>query len=460
MRNALRTMTMALAAALAWAGNPAPAAAATLDVGPGAAFARIEDAVAKAKPGDTIAVRPRGGGAAYERVALLMRTPGLTIRGLAEPGRHVKIDGTGYDYSGAGSVPRAIVQFDRGADGCVLEGFELTGAHNASHNGAGVRINQANAVTIRNCAIHGNDMGAMSNGALKDKTARAQRFEYCRVFGNGDKAAAGYNHNFYLGGTSVTLHGCEVFAPTTGHNVKSRAHLNLIEYCYIHDSANRELDLVDAQGNTDAPESHSLLLGNVIVKAAPIEGNRTVIHFGQDGGKDHRGTISLIHNTIVTPYIAPVVELSAPGASAELYNNLIWGADANQRNQTLLAARAGARIDGVRGAGNWIDTTFVLPKEAAFEAPAGAKARVEGLLRKGDDGRLLVPAAGKGSPVDGGVTLARIPWKADFSAPNASGGGAKLPELEEYRAPCKVEPRKITGPPDCGAYEAAGTRAR
>jgi hypothetical protein len=45
-----------------------------------------------------------------------------------------------------------------------LEGFELNGAHNATHNGAAVRINQANGVTIRDCLIHHSDMGIMSNG--------------------------------------------------------------------------------------------------------------------------------------------------------------------------------------------------------------------------------------------------------------------------------------------------------
>jgi len=32
-----------------------------------------------------------------------------------------------------------------------------------------------------------------------------------------------------------------------------------------------------------------------------------VIHFGQDGGKEHNGILWLVHNTIVTPFISPVV---------------------------------------------------------------------------------------------------------------------------------------------------------
>ena len=149
--------------------------------------------------------------------------------------------------------------------------------------------------------------------------------EFCEIHHNGDPADPGYNHNLYLGGTSVTLRACEVHSSLTGHNVKSRAHHNRVEYCYIHDSANREFDLVDA-ADTAQPDSHAVLLGNIIVKDPNCGGNRSVIHFGQDGGKEHDGTLHLVFNTIVTPFMSPVVELSAPKAKAQLTGNLVWDA--------------------------------------------------------------------------------------------------------------------------------------
>ena len=115
-----------------------------------------------------------------------------------------------------------------------------------------------------------------------------------------------------------------------------------MQYCYIHDSANREFDLVDAD-DTAQPDSHALLLGNIIVKDPKCEGNRSVIHFGQDGGKDRDGTLYLYFNTIVTPFIAPVVELSAPKAKAELVGNLVSNGDAKQSNQQVAAVRGGAQ---------------------------------------------------------------------------------------------------------------------
>ena len=277
--------------------------AAELTVGPGKPFQRIEDALAKAQNGDTILVSALCRRRSLRESGGVRRQEPHHLQG--RPASAWPLSGKDFDYSGRGSIPRAIFQFSPGADGCVLDGFDLSGAHNDSHNGAGVRINQANDVTIRNCRIHGNDMGIMSNGDGTPKTAAGQLIESCLIYSNGDKADPGYNHNLYLGGTSVTLLGCEVHSSLTGHNVKSRAHLTVVAGCYIHDSANREFDLVDAKGDTTVPGSNALLAGNIIIKAAKCEGNKGVIHFGQDGGNEHDGTITLLNNTIVTPlYLA------------------------------------------------------------------------------------------------------------------------------------------------------------
>jgi hypothetical protein len=455
--------SIALAALLAF-GAPAPAG--TLEVGQGKPFARIQDALAGAKPGDEILVHPLPDGKPYQKEALLVRTPRLSFRAkIGAKGERVRIDGSGFDYSGAGRVPRAIFQFDPGADGCLVEGFELTGARNESSNGAGIRINQASDVTIRSCEIHGCDMGAMSNGEAGKGTARNQRFELCLVRENGNKGDPGYNHNFYLGGTSVTLRGCEVRGATTGHDFKSRAHLNWIECCYIHDSANRELDLVDTAGNTDIPGSHTVLLGNIIVKAKDMSGNRTVIHFGQDGGKDHQGTLWLAHNTIVTPYIAPVVELSAPGAGAVLENNIVWDSAAGQRGQVLVAARGGAKLDAARGSHNWIGPHFSLPAGAGFAAGnlvAAAKEDPPFVDPGRGDFRLR---AVKGCRlIDAGIAWDKLglpprpgPEEPKGGPEDAKGRPEKSKariEFLEYRHPLGAEARRADGKPDLGAYEA------
>ena len=139
-------------------------------------------------------------------------------------GERVRIDAAGFHYTGAGEVPRAIDQFNPGADGGTLEGFELFGARNDSYNGAGARVNQASRVTVRDCEIHHNDMGIMPNGDAARGSCALLRIESCLIHHNGSDKHPGYNHNLYLGGTSVILRACEVHSRTTGHNVKSRAH--------------------------------------------------------------------------------------------------------------------------------------------------------------------------------------------------------------------------------------------
>jgi hypothetical protein len=365
--NVIKIGIIAILSSISIALSLDPSWAKTLEVGDGKPFARIEDANAAAQPGDVILVHPLEKDRPYEKTAVLVQKKNLVFRAAPAKGKErIQISGKGFDYSGSGSTPRAIFQFNRGADDCVLEGFELFGAHNESHNGAGVRINQANRTTLRNCSIHDSDMGVMSNGDGTSNTAADQRMELCDIHHNGDPAESGQNHNLYLGGTSVTLSFCEIYSSLTGHNLKSRAHQIWVQYCFIHDSANRELDLVDA-GDTAKPESHALLLGNIIVKDPKGEGNRGVIHFGQDGGKGRDGTLYLYFNTLVTPFVAPVVELSAPKAKAELVGNLISNSGAKQSGQQVASVRGGAEIRNLSGRENFFAGGFVLPKDAAIK---------------------------------------------------------------------------------------------
>jgi hypothetical protein len=430
-----------LVSGFAWAAN--------LEVGPGKPFARIEEANAKAQPGDVILVYPRAGGQPYEKTAVYVRQKNLTFRAVpGEGSRWVRISGKGFDYSGRGSTPRAIFQFNPGADGCVLEGFELTEAHNASHNGAGVRINQANRVTVRNCSIHDNDMGIMSNGDGTPTAGVDQRIEHCEIHHNGDRSDPGFNHNLYLGGTSVTLSFCEIHNSLTGHNVKSRAHHTRVQYCYVHHSANREFDLVDSEA-TVWPESHAVLVGNLIVKDPQSRGNRTVIHFGQDGGKDHNGRLYLVFNTIVTPFIAPIVELSAPGAGAYLVGNLISDGGIRQANQKIVEVRGGAKMENVAGMHNWFSGGFAAPTGTNLDLPTNLFQRADAPLfvnPGGHDYRLTQAAAklAAGPPSIGQVELPPVP-------------GAEEAEREtllawQYRHPAGKMQREKEDRPILGAY--------
>jgi hypothetical protein len=433
---------------------PLAARAATLEVGPGKPFTRIEEANAKAQPGDVILVYPRGDGRPYEQAAVYVRQPNLTFRAVPARGtRWVTISGEGFDYSGDGGTPRAIFQFNRGTDHCTLEGFELTAGRNASHNGAGVRINQANHVLVRNCAIHDNDMGIMSNGDRTASAAVNQRIEYCRIYHNGHLANSGYSHNLYLGGTSVILRFCEVSASLSGSNVKSRAHHTRVEYCYVHHSSNREFDLVD-DDDTARPQSHAVLLGNVIVKDPQCAGNHAVIHFGQDGGREHDGTLYLAFNTIVTPFIAPVVDLSAPKAKTALLGNLVSDGGERQNNQVLVNARMGASLAGVTGGQNWLSGGFAPASGTKLDAASNVFRRADFPLFVGPAGHdyRLVPQAFPAATSRLSAEAIDLP-----PVPGVPKAEAELPLVWQYRHPAAREKRPVEHGLTLGAYARAGT---
>ena len=427
-----------------------------LMVGPGKTYAAIEDAYADAVAGDAILVFPQDGGAPYSDPALQVHKSGISFRGVVGPGgERVKLSGAGFNYTGAGSTPRAVFQFNDDADGCSVAGFEILEAHNDSYNGAAVRINKANDITVRNCEIHDCDMGMMSNGDGTLSSSANQRIERCLIHHNGNLSDPGYNHNLYLGGTSVTLSACEVHSSLTGHNVKSRAHFNRIEYCYVHDSANREFDLVDA-AETAFPGSHSVLIGNVIVKDPACPGNRGVIHFGQDGGGEHNGTLYLVNDTVVTPFITPVVTLSATGAGAAIYNAVVWDTGSFQSGQQLVGTAGGAQLASVSGGSLWLSAgmsiaagTTIPPADVytaqsgetpPFTDPANAdrslcdfhlSAAGTHMVDMGLDWDSIAIPTGPGQPVVSGIPFA-------------------------YRIPLSRELRRDSGPPDLGAYAWGG----
>ena len=417
----------------------------TLEVGPGKRFTRIEEANDNANPNDLILIHPRTNNRPYDKVAVFVLKKNLTFKAMPlASNKKVVLTGKGFEYSGKGSTPRALFQFNKGADNCTLEGFELTEAHNKTHNGAGVRINQANHVTIRNCNIHNNDMGIMSNGDGTQKTALNQVIENCVIHNNGSHKKPGYNHNLYLGGTSVTLRFCDIHHSLTGHNVKSRAHHTRVLYSYIHDSANREFDLVDAK-DTEKKNSHAVLMGNVIVKAPKCKGNRGVIHFGQDGNRKHNGTIFLVHNTIVTPFISPILVLSTKKAKGIFIGNFVSDGGTKQSGQRIAGGHKQGNTANVSGTHNWFDRGFVLQKDTALSSKKNYFSQhitSPFVNQKKHDYRPK-------KPLKKGISLKSIKY------PLCPGDlrRLKLPLAWEYVHPANSKKRKMGKLPTLGAHE-------
>jgi|GEM_PF-1065224 len=327
-----------------------------LQVGPGRIYESITKAVEVAQPGDVIAVYPSLN--SYPGTQVSINKANLTIEGMGP--RPIRIVGDNFNYDGVGSTPRAVFQLNSSGNGFTLKNFDISGAHNDSFNGAGVRINAANNVTITHCLIHGNDMGIMSNGLVKNEHAgENQVIDHCTIFSNGTNKEPGQNHNLYLGGTSVTMQYCNVYGSTTGHNFKSRAHFNLIKYCQIHDASNRELDLVEAW-DTERPNSNTVLIGNIIIKDPNCQGNRGVIHFGAEKGT-HVGTLYLFNNIITTYFSTPLIMLDSTKTNCVVDGNILTSTAPG--NHYLFDLEQSADISQVSGSNNWASSEINLPKQ-------------------------------------------------------------------------------------------------
>jgi len=341
---------------LLWTVVQLPAVAATYEVGAGQAYTTLAG-LPSLSPGDVVEIHP----GTYNEVkrwrdAGTLASP-ITIRGLGTT-RPV-IDATGFTVDGASPNPRAVFQIE--ASNIVIQHLEFINARNGN-NGAAVRVTGSAAtttgVTISDCRLDSCDMGFM-NDSCDQITLSA-----CEIDGNGTAANSGYSHNLYLNGGATTLQGCYIHDALYGQNVKSRGHFTALLYCWIADSQDGEVGLVDSPGETASADSNAVLLGNVIISKDRGAGwnDQRFILFGQDEGGAHSGTIYVINNTCIAGAATNTFLWSNwPSAVIVAENNIFTGSDI-----VLNPASTGP----ASGSGCWM-TSGAVP-------PAGFSASVQG----------------------------------------------------------------------------------
>lgn len=419
--------------------------AADVVIGAGRGFLRIEDGLSALKAGDTLLIYPRSDGKPYEQVAIRITEPDITVR--SAPGTTVALDGTGKLYTGTGAVPRAIIEFAPDAHGGRVENLQLTNARNREGNAAGVRIDAADNVTIVNCVISGNDMGIMSNGS--HDRMRGLVIRDCHIHGNGAPDGRGSSHNCDLGGADARLIGCRIEGSVDGHNLKSRTRSLLVEGCIIRHSANRECDVVDAEGVTDRPGGIVLFVGCVIVKDPECAGDRGVIHVGQDAGGDRAGTCWLVHCTIIHPFANAVVELSAPGADVALLNTVVADPTGGGHGRALVQRIGTGSPTPTFLGGCWLPYGHDVPPTAK-EVTVGAFNAHPPLRDPAGDWRLAPTAE---APFrGGGLDLAAAPLPVatlDADHPLRQ----RPPVLPEPQLGGGSRERQTKAPTDLGAFE-------
>ena len=427
-------------AALATLAGVVATPAAEISVGPGRGLMRIEDAMPLAKAGDTIVVHARADGQPYARTALRLDLPGLTLRGMPDSsGKRPVLDGTGAAF--ASGDPRAIVVIGPEAEGASVAGLHVVGS-GAPDGPTGIHIAGADRVTITGCEITACEVGVISDGTAD--TARELLISDCRIHHN-------RTDNVRLGGGGGRVVGCEIHHALTGSNLVSRAHRTVLEASWLHDAAAAEIDLLDEAGVSDRAGGLMLVLGCVLAKHPDCPGERAVIRCGQDRGGDRGGTLYLAHTTVVTPYAAPVVDLSAPGAQAAFANCIVADPSGGGPGRTLVA-RSGDPVEPGWAGGLWLAHGYPAPRGASDITSGGYGDQPPFIDVATGDLRLKADA---GAPfVDRALPLAQLPLPVGALASDHPLR-KRPPHLLGYRAGQRSEVRAVVGDGlDLGAYEA------
>ncbi len=370
------------------------ACASTLQVAPGMSHPTLSSALRSARSGDVIEVSA----VIYKDEYVTIFQDDLTVKGVGGVAHLKWVNGFIPNRKGILLISGSRV---------TLENLELSGARVEDGNGAGIRVEPKSSVTIRNCYIHDNENGILS-GSDRVSSVLIENTEFDRN-GNG----TGQTHNIYIGAIdSFTLRYSYSHRAHIGHNVKSRARKNFIEYNRIMDEADG-----DSSYLIDIPNGgETYIIGNVLQKNRKAD-NHTLISYGAEGfGRTDWATrLYVINNTLVSDYGPNTVFLSARAgtSTAVVMNNIFSG--------------PGKLTAGKDGGSFWNFTTNLkVVGDPGFQSVAEYDYRLT-------------------SAVAGAIDRGTAPGNAD---------NVSLLQASQYVHPSKSAPRSIVGPAiDIGAYE-------
>ncbi len=159
-------------------------------------------------------------------------------------------------------------------ENCRVENIEFANARVPDRNGAGIRQEGCNLL-VTNCSFIGNEMGILGGNYSPCKVV----IEHCVFKNNGSSANPGFQHNIYINhiDTLIFRYNRTTDAIAEGHELKSRAHFNLIAYNYIgniESNDSRNIDLPN--GGT------SIVIGNVIEQGSTSV-NSNLLGYGLEG---------------------------------------------------------------------------------------------------------------------------------------------------------------------------------
>lgn len=219
--------------------------ASTLRVGAGQRFARIADALAEARDGDTVAI---AAGDHRGDVAVLLHRR-LRIVGMASAdGRPPRLIADGRHAEG-----KAIWVLRNGD--FQIENLHFEGARVPDRNGAGIRFERGR-LRLRGCSFRDNQ-----NGVLTGNDGDAELDIADCEFADAPPQVGSLPHLLYVGRIKrLTLRHSRFANGFEGHLVKSRARQSLIEHNELDDGPKgRSSYVLDLPNGGDARVAHNRL---------------------------------------------------------------------------------------------------------------------------------------------------------------------------------------------------------
>jgi hypothetical protein len=294
-----------------------------LTVGPGKQFATVRAAAAAAQSGDTIHISAGD----YRADVATWSASNLTICGV---GGRARLLADGAQEGGKG------IWVIRGSDTTVVN-VEFHGAKVPDQNGAGIRQEGRN-LTLRSAGFFDNENGILTNDD-SGSTITIESSEFARN-GFGD----GYTHNIYVGKIGrLNVRLSYFHEAKIGHQLKTRARENVIEYSYFMDGPNGTSSYLLNFDNG----GRAVVRGNLLQKGPRADNSTLISHYSNAWGAEYN-SLTLEHNTLVSTYPGGRFIDVNTGAAVSLAGNVFAGTNAptlvsggvvtNQQNLTVAAS--------------------------------------------------------------------------------------------------------------------------
>lgn len=243
-------------------------------VGPGRSYEKPSQVSGLVSDGDTVLIDP----VEYLRDVCIWKAHNLTISGHGGMA-HLNADRTAYGGKAIWVVA---------GDNATISDIMFSNCSVVDRNGAGIRL-EGTHLTVKNCIFKQNQNGILAGDNLDSDIL----VESCEFDNNG--SGDGYSHNIYINHVrSLRFFYNYVHHAYYGHELKSRAHKNIILYNRITNETG------DASYEIDLPNGgQALIMGNII-QQSKFSDNNTFVSYAREGfSNPGPHNLYFIYNTVV-----------------------------------------------------------------------------------------------------------------------------------------------------------------